>query len=235
MPPLRHGFKARHVFFFAPTGYAWRKGRKGEKMSNFFNHGIHRIHGIFVSVVLLFGFAVSAVAAEPGITVEARQRYPWNGLVDIKFTIAGESGTKYDTSFVAKDMVGGTNIAMKTIRKSNGVAAEEKEKLLPGTYNWVWDAVADLLKDFRCERMTVTGTADLSAFPYTVKFNANGGTGTMANQSFTYGTSKALTANAFTRTGYVFQGWATSASGGKVYNDKRSSGESLCGVERDSS
>ena len=130
-------------------------------MKMFFNHGIHRIHGMMVSLVLLFGVAVSAVAAtEPGITVEARQRYPWNGLVDLKFTITGEIGTKYDTSFVAKDMVGGTNIAMKTIRKSNGVAAEEKEKLLPGTYNWVWDAAADLPKDFKCDRMTVTGTAE---------------------------------------------------------------------------
>lgn len=133
-----------------------------------FNHGIHRIHGTLVSLVLLFGVVVSAVAAEPGITVEARQRYPWNGLVDLKFTITGESGTKYDTSFVAKDMVGGTNIAMKTIRKSNGVVAEEKEKLLPGTYNWVWDAAADLPKDFKCERMTVTGNAEQSQGLYMV-------------------------------------------------------------------
>ena len=117
-------------------------------------------HGMIVSLVLLFGVAVSAVAAEPGITVEARQRYPWNGLVDLKFTITGESGTKYDTSFVAKDMVGGTNIAMKTIRKSNGVVAEEKEKLLPGIYNWVWDAAADLPDGFKCERMTVMGSAE---------------------------------------------------------------------------
>ena len=187
-----------------------------------FNHGIHRIHGMIISLVLLFGVAVSAVAAEPEITVEARQRYPWNGLVDLHFTITGDAGTKYDTSFTAKDMVGGTNVAMKTIRKSNGVAAEEKEKFLPGTYNLVWDAAADLPKDFKCDRMTVTGTADISAFPYTVKFNANGGTGTMANESFTYGTAKALTANAFTRTGYTFQGWATSANGAKVYNDKQS-------------
>jgi len=218
-------FRHATFSFCAGRGGAMRgegaKTGKGKKMKMVFNHGIHRIHGMIISLVLLFGVAVSAVAAEPGITVEARQRYPWNGLVDLKFTITGESGTKYDTSFVAKDMVGGTNIAMKTIRKSNGVAAEEKEKLLPGTYNWVWDAAADLPKDFKCDRMTVIGTADVSAFPYTVKFNANGGTGTMANQSFTYGTAKALTANAFTRTGYVFQGWATSASGGKVYNDKQ--------------
>ena len=134
----------------------------------FFNHGIHRIHGTLVSLVLLFGVAVSAVAAEPGIMVEAWQRYPWNGLVDLKFTITGESGTKYDTSFVAKDMVGGTNIAMKTIRKSNGVAAEEKEKLLPGTYNWIWDAAADLPNDFKCDRMTVMGSAEQSQGLYMV-------------------------------------------------------------------
>ena len=177
----------------------------------------------FLAIAVLLGFAVSAIAAEPGISVEARQRYPWNGLVDIKFTITGTSGTKYDASFMAKDLVGGTNITMKTIRKSNGVAANvAKEQLQPGTYNWVWDAAADLPKDFECKRMTVTGTAEISAFPYTVKFNANGGTGTMANQSFTYGTAKALTANVFTRTGYTFQGWATSASGAKVYNDKQS-------------
>ena len=175
-----------------------------------------------IMVLMGVGVALNYAIAAPAVSdISARQRYPWNGLVDLKFTITGESGTKYDTSFTAKDMVGGTNVAMKTIRKSDGTTAAEKEKLLPGTYNWIWDAAADLPNDFKCERMTVTGTADLSAFPYTVKFNANGGTGTMANQSFTYGTSKALTANAFTRTGYVFQGWATSASGGKVYNDKQ--------------
>ena len=89
-------------------------------MNKFFNHGIHRIRGMIVPLVVLLGFGVSAFAAEPGISVEARQRYPWNGLVDLKFTITGESGTKYDTSFTAKDMVGGTNIAIKTIRKSDG-------------------------------------------------------------------------------------------------------------------
>jgi hypothetical protein len=94
---------------------------------------------------LMFMMLAVSAAAEPGITVEARQRYPWNGLVDLKFTITGESGTKYDTSFVAKDMVGGTNIAMKTIRKSDGTSAAAVEQLLPGTYNWIWDAAADFV------------------------------------------------------------------------------------------
>jgi formylglycine-generating enzyme required for sulfatase activity len=54
------------------------------------------------------------------------------------------------------------------------------------------------------------------SYGYTVKFNANGGSGTMSDESFTCGTEKALAANAFTRTGYTFTGWATSATGLKV-------------------
>ena len=165
---------------------------------------------------------LTALAANPTISVSARQRFPWNGLVDLNFTITGTSGTKYDTSFMAKDMVGNTNITMATIRKADGSAANvTKEQLTPGSYLWVWDAAADLPDGFECDRVTVTGTADIDAFPYSVKFNANGGSGSMANEPFTYGTAKALIANAFTRTDYTFQGWATSANGAKVYNDKQ--------------
>lgn len=58
---------------------------------------------------------------------------------------------------------------------------------------------------------------------YTVKYNANGGTGTMANSSHTYDTSKALTANGFTKTGYSFAGWSTSsAATATQYADKES-------------
>ena len=58
---------------------------------------------------------------------------------------------------------------------------------------------------------------------YYVKFNGNGNTGgSMSNQTFTYDTGQNLTANAFKKTGYNFVGWATSASGNKVYDDKAS-------------
>lgn len=45
----------------------------------------------------------------------------------------------------------------------------------------------------------------------TVTFNSNGGTGTMTAQSATSAT--ALTSNTFTRSGYTFAGWNTSANG----------------------
>ena len=74
---------------------------------------------------------------------------------------------------------------------------------------------------FKMPGRAVTLTATYKANAYTVKFNANKGAGTMANESFTYDAAKALTANAFTRTGYTYQGWATSADGDAAYANKQ--------------
>jgi len=58
----------------------------------------------------------------------------------------------------------------------------------------------------------ITLYAKWTANTWYVRFNANSGTGSMSNESFTYdAAAKALTANAFTRTGYTYQGWATTA------------------------
>lgn len=61
--------------------------------------------------------------------------------------------------------------------------------------------------------------AKWTANDYTVKFDANGGIGSMPDQSFTYGTGGPLTSNAFVRAGYTFNGWATSSEGSKLYDD----------------
>ena len=59
-----------------------------------------------------------------------------------------------------------------------------------------------------------------TANDYDVIFNGNGATsGSMQAQTFTFGTSANLTANAFAKTGYSFAGWATSANGEAVYAD----------------
>lgn len=57
---------------------------------------------------------------------------------------------------------------------------------------------------------------------YKIRFDANGGTGTMAEQSHTYDRKQALTASAFTREGYRFTGWNTRGDGkGKAFADKQ--------------
>ena len=73
--------------------------------------------------------------------------------------------------------------------------------------------VACTVLAFSCNTGTNTPTK------YTVTFNANGGSGTMASQTIAVGTSVRLNANAFTRTGYNFDGWATSAAGSAIYAD----------------
>ena len=55
---------------------------------------------------------------------------------------------------------------------------------------------------------------------YTVHFDANGGAGTMDDMAFLCDVTKKLSANAFTREGYIFEGWALSADGEIIYNDE---------------
>ena len=72
-----------------------------------------------------------------------------------------------------------------------------------------------------------TVRADFAANTYSVVFNKNGGTGTMSNESFTYGVSKALTSNLYTKSGYTFIGWATSAERANALTVDYTNGQSV--------
>lgn len=52
---------------------------------------------------------------------------------------------------------------------------------------------------------------------YTVSYNANGGSGAPSNQTKSYGVDLTLSSTVPTRTGYTFQGWATSSTGSVAY------------------
>lgn len=71
-----------------------------------------------------------------------------------------------------------------------------------GTSNTNWNVASN-----------TTLHAKWTANTYEVAFDANGGTGSMSNQAHTYGSSLALTTNAFTHSGYYFVGWNTHADG----------------------
>ena len=63
-------------------------------------------------------------------------------------------------------------------------------------------------------------TLQLTILPnYTITFNANGGTGTMAPQQACSGETVTLSSNAFTYAGGSFRGWATSSNGTVVYTN----------------
>ena len=57
---------------------------------------------------------------------------------------------------------------------------------------------------------------------FTIKFNSNGGSGSMSNQSALNNTKFKLSKCRFSRTGYTFAGWAETANGTVIYNDEQS-------------
>ena len=71
---------------------------------------------------------------------------------------------------------------------------------------------------------TIKLYAQWKPITYTINFNGNGSTdGSTASMSMTYDVAKNLTANGFTKTGYIFDGWDTKADGsGKDYTNKQS-------------
>ena len=61
-----------------------------------------------------------------------------------------------------------------------------------------------------------THTANWNPITYDILFDANSGTGTIANQTLTYDSSATLTPNSFTRTGWTFTGWNTESDGSGI-------------------
>ena len=85
-----------------------------------------------------------------------------------------------------------------------------------------YDSTGTGVRNWDKEEDDVTLFALWTPHEYSVVFHANGGTGTMAAENFQYGESKALTSNAFIRTGFSFSGWATESAGAVTYTDGQS-------------
>ena len=106
-----------------------------------------------VSRVVGYSFAES-----PTITsVSARQRYPWNGLVDVDVSFEGPTGRVYRIELSATDKAGGTNLTMRTVSlagSSGGAGGNPVDVPAPGTHRLVWNAAADLPSGFVSDRVT---------------------------------------------------------------------------------
>lgn len=88
-----------------------------------------------------------------------------------------------------------------------------------------WNTMADGSGDSFAPGFTFEGGVSLTLYAqwgrmtYTVTFDANGGSGTMSSVEKIYNEDLVLPANEFTKTGYNFKGWATSANGSVVYQN----------------
>lgn len=134
--------------------------------------------------------------------------------IEVDYTISGNTVTFKANGGVGSDY---------TQSESSSTA------LTANTFTWSchnfskWNTAADGSGTDYADGATYSFAADMTLYAqwtstsHTVTFNANGGSGTMSNQ--TACTTTALTTNSFTRSGYTFDGWATSPSGSVVYAD----------------
>ena len=85
--------------------------------------------------------------AEPTVTdVVAKQRFPWNGLVDITCKVSGHDWTdqwKFSVAAVMPDTGEARKVAQFWVVK-NGVNSTDKKVQANGTYKLLWDAKAEL-------------------------------------------------------------------------------------------
>ena len=100
---------------------------------------------IILDVMLLLG--ALAATAEPTVTdVVAKQRYPWNGLVDITCKVTGIDGSdqwKFSVEAVMPDTGNAQKVSQFWVVK-NGVNSTDKKVQANGNYKLLWDAKTDL-------------------------------------------------------------------------------------------
>ena len=139
----------------------------------------------------------------------------WNtGLKGNPAFIWGYATTYYNVSF---DTDGGSDVANLTnVKYGSTITLPTPTKEGYTFAGWFYADGTEFTAT-----STITKKTELKAKwtpnKYTVTFDANGGTGTMDDQEFTYDVAQALTTNAFTKTGYTFAGWKDGS--GNSYTD----------------
>ena len=155
----------------------------------------------------------------------ASNGYSSSGNFRIKaFTVDTEAtNNSYTITYVVNK---GQNDPQNPATYVAGTAKTFKAAIPPTGYTfsgWYTDSAFTTKKDgiVKTDRSNITVYAKFTPIQYTIKFNANGGTGTMSSVKVKYNAKKTLPANAFTYSGYVFTGWNTKKDGsGKTYADK---------------
>lgn len=102
--------------------------------------------------------AASALALDyvEVIDVSARQRYPWNGLVDIDFELDSHATEPYMMKVTVFDNVGKTNLPVKCVVTPDISTTNNPCMVTKDTTRIVWDAAADLPDGFKSTNVLVT-------------------------------------------------------------------------------
>lgn len=116
---------------------------------------------------------------------------------DLIYTFTVKSGTPTRTGYIFRGWASSSSASSATYQAGDDVAVTRTEMQLSvsRTIYAVW------------QRRT-----------YTVSYSANGGSGAPGSQTKSYGIDLTLSSTRPSRSGYTFEGWATSSSGGVSYS-----------------
>ena len=102
---------------------------------------------MLLAVVLILNVSIPAVADVAVMDVVAKQRYPWNGLVDITCKVAGingeTNGLKLAVAAVMPETGNARNVSHFWVVQG-GTNSVEREVHTNGNYRLLWDARADM-------------------------------------------------------------------------------------------
>ena len=145
----------------------------------------------------------------------------------------GDTTTKYTVSYNAN---GGSGVPGNQVKTHGSNLKLSSTKPTRSGYTFVnWNTKGDGTGKSYVPGATYSTDANLTLYAiwktnasggpvtkkYTIKFDANGGTGTTKEIVCDYGSKCTLTGNAFTRDGYEFTGWNTKSDGNGVsYRDR---------------
>lgn len=165
-------------------------------------------------------FDLTGLAESTNYTIYLRQKASADGNYAASDPVSANFTTPYSVAYNA-NYGSGTVPASVTQNSGSSVIVDSGSGLWRTGYTFNgWNTKADGRGTGYAAGATINTGATLYAQwtpnTYTVKFNANDGAGPMADQDFTYDVKQALTANAFTRTGYTFTGWKDD---GNTYTD----------------
>lgn len=157
---------------------------------------------------------VKNLSNKNGVTVKLYAKWKLNkNCYTVKYTLSG--GTNNSANPKAYSSKGG-NIALKNPSRTGYT--------FKGWYSNGKFTGSRVTKIISAKKKNLKLYAKWAANKYTVKFSANGGTGTMKAKTYTYDAKYTLPANAFKKgTAYSFTGWNTKKDGtGKTYKNKAS-------------
>lgn len=181
------------------------------KINNKFFTPPHIIFTLFLTLSLFTG----CMTGDDSKTTEYKLSFSANGGTGEMESIIKEENEKINLPAVKFSRTGFEFLNWNTVADGSGTAYADSAE-------FIFNADTTLHAQWKEKKAAPSNPENpsTSKTTYTVIFDANGGSGTIASISVEEGSEITLPESTFTKSSYIFAGWATSADGDVSYSDK---------------